>query len=97
MKCPNCGNDTISIWQRLCIAPAHPVKCKVCGKKIAVLGLHAFLSLLPFTILFSVGISLNNKILHFLLPALGIVITLVIHIFFTPLQLYENVFYEGKS
>ena len=47
LVCPHCGKPGLSILRKMCLGPAVPAKCKVCGKKVGV-PYTTMLAIIPF-------------------------------------------------
>ena len=46
IRCPHCGNPSMTFWSKLSLGPARKLKCRSCRKPVSVFWLHGVLHLL---------------------------------------------------
>lgn len=88
-KCPKCGEDTISKFDKLMLGPGRTILCNKCKSKISVSW---------WTWVFFVLILLSTRIINqYMDPQITFVLTLIlmggylyIHYRFVPLELRRN-------
>lgn len=84
-KCPNCGEETISNLSKLMLGPGRTIQCKSCNSRVSV----SWWSSVIF-IIFLIGIYSMKSILDIqltmVLGTLLMVLYLLIHLFFIPLE-----------
>ncbi len=49
-RCPHCGQDCLSIAQKLFMSPANPVSCRNCGRSVTLRWSHYLLVIVPAVI-----------------------------------------------
>jgi len=45
--CPHCGTDSFTFWQKELLGPTRSIKCRHCGGRVSVPGIHTFFRLYP--------------------------------------------------
>jgi endogenous inhibitor of DNA gyrase (YacG/DUF329 family) len=90
-KCPHCGKPGITLIDKMFVGPMIPVLCKTCGKKVGVPYKKAMLTAIPFAIGAIVGKLIagnlfNSPLLGYLVFIIGVVIGVVIHLHWIPLE-----------
>jgi len=61
--CPHCGTDAFSFWQKELLRPARSIKCRHCGGRVGVPGIHTFVWLYPmFMLIVAVPLFLGARL-----------------------------------
>lgn len=98
MKCPNCGENSITVWQKLNMRPAYPIVCKSCGKKITVPKWYTYIYLIPSAIFMYLAVTGRNRWLSFVFFIAGVVILpAILSVVFLPMELYGEAGTKKKN
>lgn len=90
MKCPCCGEDSISLLRRLSLGPAFPARCKSCNRKIGVSYKGTLLSMAPyFAALFAI-FYIESYIIKSVIMLVSIIISTIINLKFVSLIVVDN-------
>lgn len=85
LKCPHCGELTISVFRKLCLGPAVPTTCKACGKKVGV-PYSAVLAVLPLLAAYIGAQSVESSALKALFFICGGLLMALIYLKWVPLE-----------
>lgn len=85
LKCPHCGRPGISILRKMCLGPALPATCKMCGKKVGV-PYTALLALIPFVAAILATAFVEPFAFKAALWVSGAIIMGIIHMRWVPLE-----------
>ena len=85
LKCPHCGSRGISVLLKMCLGPAVPATCQVCGKKVGV-PYTAMLAATPFLAAIVGSAFLEPFALRAGLWVGGFVVMAICHMRWVPLE-----------
>lgn len=85
LDCPHCGKPGISILRKMCLGPAVPAKCELCGKKVGV-PYTSMLATIPFVAAILASALIEPFVFKAALWVGGFVMTTFIHMRWTPLE-----------
>jgi hypothetical protein len=85
LECPHCGKPGISVFRKLCLGPAMPATCKVCGKKVGV-PYSSMLVVAPFIVAIVATAAVEPLALKAALWIVGFVVMAVIYMRWVPLE-----------
>jgi DNA-directed RNA polymerase subunit RPC12/RpoP len=56
-KCPWCGAESFSFWQKQWLGPARSIECRNCKRRVSVPWIRSLLAVSPIILLGSIGIG----------------------------------------
>jgi len=84
LECPNCHQQAISMWQKMCLGPGRAIPCPQCGSRLSV-PYWAMLAVIPFAIGFIAAQLVGSAAVGVVLVVLGFLVMAWIHYQFVPL------------
>jgi predicted RNA-binding Zn-ribbon protein involved in translation (DUF1610 family) len=86
LNCPHCGKEGISIRRKLTLlfdtdGERAEVACSVCGEKLILEPLSAFLATIPIFVALIVAILVEPFGLQAIIMLIGVLITLILEVF----------------
>ena len=84
-QCPHCGELGISELRRMCLGPALPTSCRICGKRVGVPWWSMAMALPVFIALGLATFIEGSAVVSFWIGGLGVLGMCVLWASFVPL------------
>ena len=88
-KCPHCGKEALSLWQKIKMGPAAEAQCRECGSRFSVPYWSALFTL-PFLLIVLGGFFVLSFGTYFLVATVALVFMIVGRWSFVPLTKMET-------
>jgi hypothetical protein len=83
-ECPNCHQQAIPLWRKMCLGPATSAACANCGTRVSV-PYSAMLAVIPFLIAIVAAQFVGSIVLAGALLIVAALVMCWIHYKFVPL------------